>query len=415
MNRLAKIYSSNEMLRNVITLMTGSAVSLALPVMVSPILTRLYDPGQFGALAVFMASCSLLGVFATGRYDLAIIEPKIEDEAKDIVRISIFIAIAFVFVLIVLLILFYPVFQDKIQQKGLGNWVFAIPLTVFMLACYSVIGYWMNRKKDFKGMGLNRVLNNGTNAVVSVLCGKLGWGSGLFVGFLAGQVIATGVLQRKIKYFLFNIDLQSLRATAAKYKQYPTFLMPASLAYEISSQAPMILLTMGFGSESAGFLALANRVAAAPVALFGNTIGEVYRQKAFEDRHQIGNCRSLYIRTLGLLALIGFFPSILLLIFGPWLFRNVFGSEWEQAGQVGAAISPMLFFNFLSSPLSYTIVFNNSQRIEMVLQILRMLLSISAIGFGWLLSDYMLGVFIYSLVHSLYYIAHSVVQYKASL
>ena len=403
------------MLRNVITLMTGSAFSLALPVMVSPILTRLYKPEQFGALAVFMAFCSLLGVFAAGRYDLAIIEPRIENEAKNIVRISIFIAIVFMFALFVFLIIFYPVFQDKIQQKGLGNWVFAIPISVFMLACYSVIGYWMNRKKDFKGMGLNRVLNNGTNAVVSVMCGNLGWGSGLFVGYLTGQIIAVAVLQRKIQGFLLNFDLQSLLATAGKYRQYPKFLMPATLACEISSHAPMILLTMGFGSESAGFLALANRVAAGPVALFGNTIGEVYRQKAFEDRHQIGNCRSLYIRTLGLLALIGSLPAITLFLFGPWIFKKVFGSEWEQAGKVGAAISPMVFFNFISSPLSYTIVFNNSQRADMILQILRMILSIAAIGLGWILSDYMIGIILYSAVYSLYYIAHSLVQYKASL
>ncbi len=160
------------MLRNVITLMTGSAFSLALPVMVSPILTRLYEPGQFGALAVFMAVCSLLGVFAAGRYDLAIIEPRVEDEAKNIVRLSILIAIAVTSTLFVLLIIFYPVLQEKIQQKGLGNWFFAIPISVFMLTCYSVIGYWMNRKKDFKGMSLNRILNNGTSAVVSVMCGK---------------------------------------------------------------------------------------------------------------------------------------------------------------------------------------------------------------------------------------------------
>jgi len=403
------------MLRNVITLMTGSAFALALPVMVSPILTRLYEPEQFGALAVFMAVCSLLGVFATGRYDLAIIEPRVEDEAKNIVRISIFIAIAFTSALFVLLIIFYPVLQGKIQQKGLGNWSFAIPISVFMLSCYSVIGYWMNRKKDFKGMSLNRILNNGTSAVVSVVCGKLGWGFGLFVGYLTGQIIAVAVLQRTIRGFLLNFDSQSLRITAGRYRQYPKFLMPATFACEISSHAPMILLTMGFGSESAGFLALANRVASAPVALFGNTIGEVYRQKAFEDRNQIGNCRSLYIRTLGMLAMIGFLPAITLFLFGPWIFKKVFGSDWEQAGRVGAAISPMVFFNFLSSPLSYTIVFNNSQRADMILQILRMLLSVAAIGLGWILSDYMTGVILYSAVYSLYYIAHSFVQYKASL
>ena len=51
----------------------------------------------------------------------------------------------------------------------------------------------------------------------------------------------------------------------------------------------------------------------------------------------------------------------------------------------------------------------------MLLQILRMMLAIAAIGVGWMTADYMLGIILYSAAYSLYYIAHSVIQYRASL
>jgi O-antigen/teichoic acid export membrane protein len=405
----------NEMARNVMTLMTGSAFSLAIPVLISPVLTRLYEPREFGAFTVFMACCSLVGVFATARYDLAILEPREEEEGRNVLRLCVCLAVGYTVVVALASIAVYRLFQPIVEREGIGLWTFCIPFCVFTLTCYSIFAYWLNRQKDFKGMSLNRVLNNGTNAVVSVVCGYLGWSSGLFIGFVVGQVLAIGVVWGKVAVYFRTIDSRALLATASKYRRYPKFLLPATLAGEVANHVPMLMLTWGFGAPAAGFLALANRAAAAPLALFGNAIGEVYRQRAFEEHHRHGNCRRLYLRTLGLLALVGAVPALALLCFGPWLFTVAFGGEWTTAGEVAAAIAPMVFFNFTSTPLSYTIALNQSQRADMILQILRMVFAIAAIGVGWMAADYMLGITLYSAAYSLYYVAHSVIQYRASL
>ncbi len=415
MTNLLESLRRNEMARNVMTLMTGSAFSMAIPVLISPVLTRLYEPREFGAFTVFMACCSLVGVFATARYDLAILEPRDEEEAQNVLRLCVCLAAGYTVVVVLASIVAYWLFQPLLDREGLGLWTFCIPFCVFTLTCYSIFAYWLNRRKDFKGMSLNRVLNNGTSAIVSVVCGYLGWSSGLFIGLVAGQVLAVSVVWKKVACYFRSIDPRALVATASKYRRYPTFLLPATLAGEVASHVPMLMLTWGFGAPAAGFLALANRAAAAPLALFGNAIGEVYRQRAFEEHHRLGNCRSLFLRTLGLLALVGAIPALTLLFFGPWLFTVAFGTQWTCAGEVAAAISPMVFFNFTSTPLSYTIALNQSQRADMLLQILRMVFAIAAIGVGWMTADYMLGIILYSAAYSLYYIAHSVIQYKASL
>lgn len=68
--------------RNVITLMTGTGLAQAIPVAISPILTRLYSPEDFGVFALYLATVSIVSVLVTGRYELAIFPPKRDRDAR---------------------------------------------------------------------------------------------------------------------------------------------------------------------------------------------------------------------------------------------------------------------------------------------------------------------------------------------
>ncbi|MBC7345458.1 MAG: lipopolysaccharide biosynthesis protein, partial [Clostridia bacterium] len=56
---LKALLSKSSFARNVAVLAGGTAVGQAIVVLASPILTRLYTPGDFGVLAVYS---SLLGI-----------------------------------------------------------------------------------------------------------------------------------------------------------------------------------------------------------------------------------------------------------------------------------------------------------------------------------------------------------------
>ena len=85
---LRKLIPQSTYARNVITLMTGTAFAQALPIAVSPILTRLYSPAEFGVFAMYLAVASILGVLVTGRYELAILIPKQDRDAIHIAALS---------------------------------------------------------------------------------------------------------------------------------------------------------------------------------------------------------------------------------------------------------------------------------------------------------------------------------------
>ena len=47
--------------------MTGTTIAQAIPIAISPILTRIYIPEDFGVFALYMSLAFILSVIATGR------------------------------------------------------------------------------------------------------------------------------------------------------------------------------------------------------------------------------------------------------------------------------------------------------------------------------------------------------------
>ena len=52
-NKIKNKVLKSEFNRNVLTLMTGTTIAQALPIAITPILTRLYTPEDFGVFAIF--------------------------------------------------------------------------------------------------------------------------------------------------------------------------------------------------------------------------------------------------------------------------------------------------------------------------------------------------------------------------
>ena len=113
---LGKFKPKSEFSRNVLTLMTGTTIAQAIPIAISTILTRIYTPEDFGIFALYMSIASMIAVVATGRYELAIMLPKKDEDAVSIVALSIIISffVSFIALLIV------SIFNTEIASL-LGN------------------------------------------------------------------------------------------------------------------------------------------------------------------------------------------------------------------------------------------------------------------------------------------------------
>ncbi len=92
---IAGIFRKNDgYARDVATMAVGTIASQGMTLLAMPILSRLYFPEDFGALAVFMAVSGIAATALTLRYETAILLPKKEEEAGALFKISICSALA---------------------------------------------------------------------------------------------------------------------------------------------------------------------------------------------------------------------------------------------------------------------------------------------------------------------------------
>ena len=100
--------------KNLIKILASSGISQILPLLLSPIIARLYSPENFGEYGVFMFAYSLLLVFSTGRLNNAISIARIEEDSNSLFLASGLILIS-TFSLWVIILFFFP----NVLQKPL--------------------------------------------------------------------------------------------------------------------------------------------------------------------------------------------------------------------------------------------------------------------------------------------------------
>ncbi|WP_396591191.1 lipopolysaccharide biosynthesis protein [Allomuricauda sp. R78024] len=414
LNKFINGFSSSDFFKNVVTLVSGFAIAQVIPLILSPVLTRVFTTKDFGLLGAYTGLSAILAVFAAGRYDFSIIEPKHDKDAKNLIVSSFFFTIAYCFILLLIAIFFNEKIALLIGNIDIKWWLYLIPFSVFLISNISTLSYWLNRKKLYKEKSTSKIISSSSVTLSSLLIGIVTRLNGLILGTIIGQVFNIFYLYKKASlkgdYFNKKRSLVLLK----RYKEYPRYLMFATFTGAIASNAPVILFTSYFDASIAGCYALSQRITSGTVTMIGNAIGEVYRQKASENYASFGNCKELFVQTFKRLFLMGIVPFLVLFFFSETMFVFVFGDEWLIAGTMTKYLSFSIFLNFLSTPLSYTIVFNKSQRGDMFLQIFRAAFSIFAIYIGYTMADYVVSVKLYTLTYSVYYIFHTLLQYRSA-
>ena len=96
----------SEFNRNVLTLMTGTTIAQAIPIAITPILTRIYTPEDFGVFALFIAIASIFGTIVNGRYELAIMLTRKDEDAINIFALGFIITFVISLILLILVLVF---------------------------------------------------------------------------------------------------------------------------------------------------------------------------------------------------------------------------------------------------------------------------------------------------------------------
>jgi O-antigen/teichoic acid export membrane protein len=361
-----KLLPKSEFFRNVLTVMTGTGIAQAIPIAISPILTRIYTPEDFGVLALYVAVVSIVGVISTGRYELAVMLPKSDSDAGNLVLLSISVAVAVSFFSLLVVSLFNESITLFLGNPEISNWLYFVPFTILLTGIYQSLTCWNNRNKQYKRVSMSRVLQSSSSGVAQVTLGillvKVG---GLILGSIVGLML--GVLS------LVKMSWSSLRAhrksfcknemlkNAGRYRKFPMFSTWGALLDSMAVQVPILILSRFFGAASTGLFSMTFRIISMPMSLISRSIGQVLFQRLatlHNDSPEL--LRPFVLKTFLWLALMALPMVLVLTAYGQELFGWIFGADWIEAGRYASILSIAVAVRFAVSPLSSVLMLEHN-------------------------------------------------------
>ncbi|MAO65621.1 MAG: hypothetical protein CL666_11540 [Balneola sp.] len=396
-------FLKKDFYKDVGTLIGGTGISQLIPIAVSPILTRIYTPEDFGVLAFFMAFTSILGVVATGRYEMAILMPKTDNNAKNLGALSFFIATIISLATLIIFLLYGHQILTFLNFGIYTYLIFLIPIGIFAKSIFQIFTYTLNRVKHYKAIAGSKITRSIGGSGIQLGLGFLSFSSlGLVLGKLIGEILGClygfWITIRHKQYKNEKINWTKIQKLSKDYKEFPKYNAPHAFTNTASSNLPNILLASLFSSSIAGFYSLSHRVCFAPIQLISTSVQQVYSRSVterFNEGKDIFEYSKSVFKQLSLLAII---PFTALLIFAPSLFEFIFGEEWRIAGVYSQFLTPFLYLVFVVSPITYLPLLLNKQRKAFAIDVVYLILRVSALGLGFLLGDALLAIILFSAV-----------------
>jgi len=370
----------SEFSRNVLTLMTGAVIAQAIPIAISPILTRIYSPEDFGLFALYISIASIGSLVATGRYELAIMLPKKDEDAINIVALSVVISFFVSFLTFLIVFIFNTQITNLIGNSEISSWLYFMPITILLTGIYQSFNYWSNRKKHYKRLAVNKVVQTTAASSTNLGIGLGGFAyNGLILGGLVGQGIATFVLVKtawsEYKYSLSEINALQIFVLIKRYKKLPIFNLPNALIDGFRLTGIFVLIANSFATATLGQFSLAWKMLQTPMSIIGSSLSQVFFQKIASAEKKDLN---LIVKKYTIKAIIISLPIFLIIyFFSIDIFVVVFGKNWQLAGEAASIMSPWLFLNFLTTPMANIFITLNKQEIVLVVSLLYMLVPIS--------------------------------------
>jgi len=381
----------------------GRTLSQAIPILLTPLLTRIYSPGEFGIFAAYSTIVSIVSLISSGRYCLAILLPSEEEKSKYLVFTSSLLTIIVSTVFSLFLFLYGDIFFNILNIEILKKYIIILPLNILFVGLYESLFYYVLRTKNYKFFSLNVIIQALVLIATRLSFGFLGFTEiGLIISYLISYAISYAILFIKLnvlKFFIISIkNIKYIKSLLFEYIKFPKYSLFSDTLAMFTNSAPNMLINNIFGNTSAGYYSLTETILDAPIWFITSSVGDVFRQEASEQYRKNGTCLNVFNKTAKSLFLLGSIPFILIFLIVPFLVPYIFGEEWEPTGNFIRIFSIMYYAKFVVTPISYVNYIIDKQRYYVFFQVIKFL-SI-AIGFtiGYVTNDLYLGSISWSIL-----------------
>jgi O-antigen/teichoic acid export membrane protein len=363
--------------------MTGTVIAQLMSIAFSPVISRLYSPEEFGLFTIISSIYALIVLISGGRYEVALMVPKRNVDAINLLGLSFFVNLGFLLLsYLVLFVLPYFGLQNK-----LGFWYYLLPVFVFLIGFGQCLMAWNNRRKKYRSIVNFRITQSLLNNVFPISNSLLKVPvNGILLGYLGSAVISLGVILFQIKadFALMRkgIRIDRMLFMAKKYSRFPLINALQALLDAIQINGLIYVISFLFGNYQVGIFSLAIRILFVPMSFAGSSIAQVFYQEANSNIHNKKPLMPLLKRTIKMNCLLILPVLFILLLFGPQLFSFVYGKEWMEAGVYAQYLCVWICIDFVRAPLSQIPTILNKQHALLISSIVNNVLLFGLLFLG---------------------------------
>ena len=407
--------ATSGLLRATVTLLMGGALAQLVPLLLGPVLARLFTPQAFGVFTTFSTVAATVAVVACGRYEFALPMARDEDEAAVLLALCVRIGL-------LVLVLSVPL-AALLNMTGHLPLPWLLPLAVAAAGALQLLILWSNRAQRFRALAISRVLQYGGAALLQVALGVALWGAArqpagaeaawaLVIAPVISGVLAALVLVQPAPAGGWRALLparahpgmqQAMRQVAVKFRDFPLLNTPHAFLGALQDALAVAMLVAFSGHAAAGFWGLGLRYLKAPATLVGSAVSQALYPRL--EGAQPADAQRAVRQIMALLGVVALGLMLVLMVAGPWLFRLVFGAAWQEAGELARALAPYIAVHFVAAPLAVVTMAWKAQRWALLLSIVGQIVFLIAlmlglkfgglIGGGWAVSGAMSVYFLY--------------------
>lgn len=364
------------MVRSILILLLGSGVAQLGPLLLAPLLSRLYAPEVFGVFHLASAVAANVAVVACARYEFALPMAADEAERQRLHRLSLRVLGAVVL---------------AAAAVAGGVWVFhgvlwplAVPPTVAALAWLSLWTMRATAAQAMTALAAARMVQFWGCGLLQAALGGLQAGlTGLLIGPAVAALAAALGLRRAVGHedpAVRPATREELLATASRWREFPLLNTPHAFLGALQDTLSVALIASLAGPAAAGIWAVSLRLLKAPATLVGGAVSQVLYPRLGQHAGPTRSARAEVRRVMTVLGVAGLLLAGGVAGLGPWLMPVLLGTGWEETGPLSAAFAGYLGFHFVASPLGVVTLAWKAQAWALRAAVLGQLVFIGALG-----------------------------------
>lgn len=351
-----KRFRSSEFLRHSSVLMLGTIVAQAIPILLAPVLSRIYEKADFALYNLFFGAIGILFIAFTLRYEQAIVLPKSDRIAKHIVLLTSLISVIMGILSFLLCFFIAKPISALLHQPAFEKWIFLLPPTLMFIGIYQGFNYYLTRHKQFKASAINRVVQRVVEGITNISLGVVRFPAGQLIGDFMGRLgvaIMSSSQSIKAGFHFKEFDKRLLIKVAQRYYQFAVIGSIPAIMNAVSSNIALFFVSSFYAdSNCTADYGNSRAVLAIPLSIISVNLSQLLLQRFSVFKNEKKRIFPEVKNVFFALISFGIVMWLILQYFAPQIFAFVFKESWRSTGEVTAILAFGFAVRFAISPLS---------------------------------------------------------------